>query len=290
MLTAAAAIDSGTITPETTFPDRRRRRWTVRGVRLTIREHDLGASHAGPSSLSAALQVSSNIYFAHVGLEVGADRFMDYALRFGFCSGLRIGSQERGIPVDASYVTGRADGGGCTPFIDSVELASAAFGQARTAVTPLQMALLAATVANDGTVPDPFVVRALAPSASPPPARPRRDRGVPRRKRHRAMSSQTADSSAGCGCRARPLCRLYPVQGTSPLYAERVHSGQAGTAERGPCWPALVFSASHHPECRTDIAIAVIIEGGGTDRSRGAVGGRGDGPVALWRAAPDSRP
>ena len=49
--------------------------------------------------LSPALQVSSNIYFAHVGLELGAERFLDYARRFGFCRPLRVGPRRAGLPV-----------------------------------------------------------------------------------------------------------------------------------------------------------------------------------------------
>ncbi len=102
VLTAAAALDAGAITPETTFPDQPQQEvdgFVVSG--FTIREHDLGTLEPELWPFSEALQVSSNIYFAHVGLEVGASRYLDYARRFGFCSRLRIGSDERGLPVDA---------------------------------------------------------------------------------------------------------------------------------------------------------------------------------------------
>ena len=168
ILTAAAALDSGAITPETTFEDQPSEEvdgFVVSG--FTIREHDLGNVAPALWDLSPAMQVSSNIYFAHVGLELGADRYMDYAHRFGFCAGLRIGTDARGLPVDPSYVSARADDG-CAPFRDDVELASAAFGQAAVSVTPLQMALLAATIANDGIVPQPYLVRDLRSHAATP--------------------------------------------------------------------------------------------------------------------------
>jgi len=59
--------------------------------------------------------------------------------------------------VSASAVTAVADAG-CEDFVDDAELASAAFGQARVTATPLQMALVAATVANGGTMLEPYVV------------------------------------------------------------------------------------------------------------------------------------
>ena len=92
IFTAAAALDAGAITPQTTFPDQPRQEtegFVVDGFRVP--EHDLSPVQPALWALSEALQVSSNIFFAHVGLELGAEAFLDYARRFGFCSGLAIG-------------------------------------------------------------------------------------------------------------------------------------------------------------------------------------------------------
>ena len=61
------------------------------------------------------------------------------------------------LPTAVSQVK---DGDGSAPggFADDVELANAAYGQAETFVTPLQMALVAATVANDGVLMKPHLV------------------------------------------------------------------------------------------------------------------------------------
>ncbi len=78
VLTAAAALDAGAITPETTFPDQPQQEsdgFVVDG--FTIREHDLTPVKPALWALSPALQVSSNIFFAHVGLELGAERYLD---------------------------------------------------------------------------------------------------------------------------------------------------------------------------------------------------------------------
>ncbi len=132
VLTAAAALDAGVISAETTFEDQPRQEsegFVVEG--FTIREHDLGGIQPGLWPLSEALQVSSNIYFAHVGLELGADRLLEAGRRFGFCAPMEIGPPDRPLGVGASYVTARAEGD-CAPFGDDVELASAAFGQGST--------------------------------------------------------------------------------------------------------------------------------------------------------------
>ena len=75
VFTGSSGLDAGVITPSTTFPDQPAQEidgFPVDG--FPIREHDLGGIRPDLWALSEALQVSSNIYFAHVGLELGADR------------------------------------------------------------------------------------------------------------------------------------------------------------------------------------------------------------------------
>ncbi|MBW3612717.1 MAG: hypothetical protein KY392_02520, partial [Chloroflexi bacterium] len=148
VFTAAAALDAGVITPSTTYEDQPRQEregFVVDG--FTIREHDLGGIEPGLWPLSESLQVSSNIYFAHVGLDLGPEAFLEYARRFGFCEPIEIGPPGRSLTVNESYVTQPVDGD-CGPFEGDVELASASFGQGRVQATPVQMALVAAAVAG----------------------------------------------------------------------------------------------------------------------------------------------
>ena len=283
VLTAVAALDAGAITPQTTFPDQPRQEvdgFVVDG--FTIREHDLGAVKPALWMLSPALQVSSNIFFSHVGLELGPDRFLDYARRFGFCSGIRIGTGPRALPVDPSYVSARA-AAGCAPFVDRVELANAAFGQARVSVTPLQMALLVAAIANDGVVPHPFAVRdlrshAVAPQDGPTAAVLEAYGGG---SGDRAVSSQAAEQlrSAMIDAVDGPIGRLYAGAGAVSRYgvAGVLTAGKTGTAERGPglkphSW--FIGFAPAQEGALPSIAIAVIIEGGGTGSGHAApIGG-----------------
>ena len=283
VLTAAAALDAGAITPETTFPDQPAEEvdgFVVSG--FTIREHDLGNVAPALWALSPALQVSSNIYFAHVGLELGADRYLDYARRFGFCEGLRVGTDGRGLPVDPSYVSAPV-AGGCAPFGDDVELASAAFGQAAVSVTPLQMALMAATIANNGAVPQPFVVRDVRSHAAAPDAGPTDSvlesydggRGDP------VISSQVAQQvrQAMIDAVSGPIGRLYAGAGDVTRFgiAGVQTAGKTGTAERGPglkphSW--FIGFAPAQSGALPTIAIAVLVEGGGSGSGHAApIGG-----------------
>src|SRR5690606_14010722 len=93
----------------------------------------------------------SNIYFAHAALEIGAERMIEWAERLGI--GARLPFD---LATSASQVTrGRGPDGS---FVDKVELASAAFGQGEVLVTPLQMALVAAMIGNDGVMMKPKLV------------------------------------------------------------------------------------------------------------------------------------
>jgi peptidoglycan glycosyltransferase len=272
IVTTSAALDSGAITPQTTFPDQPRQE--TEGFLLdgfTIHEHGLGSVKPALWSLSPALQVSSNIFFAHVGLAVGPDRYLDYAQRFGFCRQLAIGDDDRTLPVDASYVSAKTPDG-CAPFADRVELANAAYGQAAVAVTPMQMALVAATIANGGVEPLPYLVRDLRSHAPAPVGGPT------------AVVLQTYGSGGGrpvvspsVAAEVRAVMidavqgsigRIYAGRGAVTLYGVSGVStaGKTGTAERGPNLPPHSWFIGFAPAqqgATPAIAVAVIVEGSG---------------------------
>jgi peptidoglycan glycosyltransferase len=290
IVTASAALDSGAITPSTTFPDQPTEETTGFKVSgFTIREHDLGGLQPALWPLSEAIQVSSNIFFAHVGLEVGAERYLDYAKRFGFCAPLQIGSGSRTLSASASYVTKRTSDGGCSPFQDKVELASAAFGQAQVNVTPLQMALVAATVADDGLMPDLYVVREIRAHADDPSKGPKGAliESTSPSPGHRVISSQAASEvrQAMVDAVQGPLGRLYAGSGAVSLYGVGGVStaGKTGTAQRsGNLAPHSWFMgfAPAQGGATPAIAVAVIVEGGGAGSGKAApIGGQ---VMAEW--------
>jgi len=283
VLTSAAALDSGAITPQTTFPDQPEQEtegFVVDGFR--VHEHDLGSVPPALWPLSQALQVSSNIFFAHVGLEVGANRYLEYARRLGFCDPLAVGDSGRSLPVAASYVTAAVNAD-CAPFSDRAELAQASFGQGRVSVTPVQMALLAASVANGGRVPAPYVVRDVRPHAADPAAGPA-DR-VLETYGHvggdRFVSSEAAAAvrSAMVDAVEGKLGRLYAGAGAVSNYGISgvETAGKTGTAELGPGQPPHSWFIGFAPAqegATPAIAIAVIVEGGGSGSGRAApIGG-----------------
>lgn len=111
-------------------------------------------------SLTAALRDSCNTGFAQLGVELGAETLSGTARDFGFGDGdLAVGQLgEGGIPVATSETgeLGRGDGRD-----DPATVALSAIGQASVRITPLQGAMLAATVANDGAQMQPYLVEEL---------------------------------------------------------------------------------------------------------------------------------
>jgi penicillin-binding protein A len=287
VLTAAAALDAGAITPETTFPDQpqqERDGFVVEG--FTIREHDLGGIEPALWPLSQALQVSSNIFFAHAGLELGADAFVEYARRFGFCEPMRIGPSDRALSVGTSFVTGAVDGD-CGPFGDDVELASASFGQGRTAVTPVQMALVAAAIAGDGVMPHPFVVRDVRAHAEGDAPSDEVLDTLGSGGGTRVVSSEAAAATRAAMVNAvnGELGRLYAGQGDITLYgiSNARSAGKTGTAQLGGeqaphSW--FIGFAPAQDGATPEIAVAVIVESGSSSPGRAApIAGR---VMAEW--------
>ena len=280
VFTAAAALDAGVITPETTFADQPREErdgFVVDG--FAVREHDLGGIEPALWSLSPALQVSSNIFFAHVGLELGAEGFLDYARRFGFCAPIQIGPPGRALSVGTSFVTAEADGD-CGPFRDNVELASASFGQGRTAVTPVQMAMVAAAIAGDGVAPRPFVVRDVRSHAdgSSPAEEVLETFGSGGGTRMVGSAAARATRAAMVDAVNGELGRLYAGQADVTLYGigDARSAGKTGTAELGGeqaphSW--FIGFAPGEAEATPKIAIAVVVESGGS-------GSAGAAPIA----------
>jgi peptidoglycan glycosyltransferase len=155
IVTAVAGIGSGELTPGTTFasqPEEYQSGFLVQGFRVRDARRPFQTDH--PLDFYEATEVSSNIYYAHAGLETGASNMLAWAAKLGFGAPIPFD-----LPTSSSQVTG--GGGPLDGFTDQVELANAAYGQGETLVTPLQMALVASTIANNGVEMRPRLVDEL---------------------------------------------------------------------------------------------------------------------------------
>jgi cell division protein FtsI/penicillin-binding protein 2 len=145
VITMAAAIDSGVVTPDTTFVDTGA---IVVGAR-TIRNFDL--SFHGQQTMTQVLQRSLNTGSAWVSQQLGADLFYWYVSQFGF-----------GKSTNSGF-SGEADGIVKAPgnlFWSPVDLATNSFGQG-ISVTPLQLVRALAAIANGGDLVRPRIVSSI---------------------------------------------------------------------------------------------------------------------------------
>jgi penicillin-binding protein A len=198
--------------------------------------------------LVGATEVSCNLWYALTGLAVGGDGLVDYAARLGFGAPLPFD-----LPTAVSQVT-NASGDGPGGFLDDVELANAAYGQAETFVTPLQMALVAATVANDGVLMRPRLVTATTGKGGTREHGPQTIRRVIDAVHARAINE--AMVAAVEGDLGRRFTTGAKIRGVTT-------AGKSGTAELGGSGEPHSWFIGFAPAEAPRIAIAIIVEQAG---------------------------
>lgn len=150
---AAAALESGQYQADTMIPAGAS--YTLPGTRTNLTNATAsGAGANGQISLSDALTWSSNTAFAQLGVALGDDAIAEQATKLGFGSTITVddasGSQSsHKMTATASRFP--------TSITDD-KLALASIGQGDTLVTPLQNAMVAAAIANDGKLMQPTLV------------------------------------------------------------------------------------------------------------------------------------
>ena len=154
VVTAAAALDSGAATPDTTFDGSSPQ--TFSGVPLS----NAGGEQFGTIDMRTALTHSVNTYFAQLGESVGAETLLDYMHRFGFGK-----DPEVQLPDDqmaASGILTPSGKSGYKQVDEGFDLARVAIGQGgqegQVLSTVTQMAEVAATVANGGKLMKPTLI------------------------------------------------------------------------------------------------------------------------------------
>ena len=151
VVTAAAALESGKATPTTTYQDTGT--YVVYGGRVTNYHGEI----FGANTLTQALTFSINTTFAKLGDQLGKAGLVDSMKRFGFW---RVPPLE--LPGGQVRASGRYHGGTLldpSAPMDPLQVAWAAVGQEQVLATPLQMAIVAAAVANGGRAMKPYVVQ-----------------------------------------------------------------------------------------------------------------------------------
>ncbi len=142
ILTMAAALDTGTVTPQTTYVDT----GAIQVGGITIRNWNRDSW--GQQDMTGCLQHSLNVCMAWISTQMGPQAFYGYMDRFGL--GRRTGVDLAGEAVGRLKTPGDSDW-------YNVDLGTNAFGQGVT-VTPLQMLMAASAFANDGKMVTPHLL------------------------------------------------------------------------------------------------------------------------------------
>ena len=253
VVTAAAALESGKFTEESQIPGPATLDLPQTTVKLPNDDH----RPCGPgnkTSLKHALVVSCNTAFGWLGMELGADALRSQAAKFGFGDKLE-------IPMSVTPSTVPAE-------LNEPQTAQSAIGQYDVRVTPLQVAMVSAAVANNGVVMQPHLVRRVLSSDlevidQPDPV-----------QLSQAISPDTAAAltrmmegvvSSGTGTAAR-------IPGVEV-------AGKTGTAQHGEGLAPHAWFTSFAPAQGAKVAVAVVVEDGGKLGNE-AFGGKVAAPIA----------
>ncbi|MDX2783964.1 penicillin-binding transpeptidase domain-containing protein, partial [Streptomyces caniscabiei] len=251
VVTAAAALDSGVV-EDLDAPTRSPDPYTLPGTTTSLSNEVEGCENA---SLRYAFEWSCNTVFAKLGVDVGLDAMTDTARAFGF--------NDVGLRIPFSVAPSSFD-----TEMDRAQLALSSIGQYDTRATPLQMALVAAAVADGGSVRPPYLVERVTTASG------RTVAGSGTHTPRRAMDPTTAR-------RLRDLMRGVVENGTGANAALRhaTVGGKTGTAQHGLGNSGTPFAwfvgwAQSDGAMEPEVAVAVVVED--AEAVRGDISGGGD--------------
>ncbi len=267
MISALAGLEAGVINELTTFH--------CDGV------YELGASKFrcwsknghGAVNLKKSLKESCDVYYYHVGEKLGIDRLAEMCRRFGLGEAMGVGlaGEKKGLVPTSEWKLkrfGKRWYAGDTP--------SAVIGQGYVLMTPIQMASMVATVANEGTVYRPHLVKQLVDSEGKvlktfsPEVITRVAASTANFKRVKQGLYAVVNEPGGTGAAAR----LYDVKvagktGTSQV----VKLGEDRKRKLPYEFQDHALFTAFAPYDKPEIAVAVVIEHGGS-------GGKAAAPLA----------
>ena len=252
VVTVADALDSGVVTPQSTFTDSGG--FTVGNFTVHNDEEEV----TGTQDLAGAFALSSNVDFAQIALKIGVDRWFEYADKWGLGQ-----SVDFDLPVARDRIPAKQN-------VYAGILAQLGFGQASLLVTPMRMALVAATIAHDGTTPRPYLVRRVASSDTAIATRPETiAQPISPDTAHEVRDFMIQVVKRGTGTAAR-------LEGVTV-------AGKTGTATnphgRSHAW-FIAFAPAEAPR----VAVAVVIENVGYGGTYAAPIARNVLRVALARS------
>jgi peptidoglycan glycosyltransferase len=236
VVTATAALDSGEFTPNSTLSGASP--IEIEGIPLS----NSGGEQFGTIDMTTALTNSVNTWWAQAGEKLGNDTMFKYMDRFGFDQKPKLD-----LPAFQLAASGVYEGNRLLDASDAIDIGRVAIGQERLRVTPLQMAEVAAAVANKGELMEPRLwSKVIDPDG--------RETKLDPSRQSRVMSEDTASE-------LNTMMQSVVSEGTGTAAAVSGIdvAGKTGTAEISPgvndAW-FIGFAPASDPK----IAIACIVE------------------------------
>jgi penicillin-binding protein A len=248
LVTAAAALQNGKIDnvdQKTTSPDP----YTLPNTRTKLVNE--GTIPCENATLRNALKFSCNTVFGKLGADVGLKNMTDEAEQFGF-------NKQQFVPV-------RADASNFDTKMSPDQVALSSIGQFDTAATPLQMAMVASAIANNGVLMKPYEVdKLVAPNlstiAQTSPSKLSTPLSPQNAQKLQSMMETVVDSGTGTPAR---------ISGVKV-------GGKTGTAQNGvdnKGTPYAWFVSYAMTDQGSPVAVAVVVEDASANREDISGGG-----------------
>jgi penicillin-binding protein A len=266
VVTATAALTSGLYTADSTFDDTGSYETPGGEIR------NFGGRTFGNHTFTTALTNSINTTFARIGDNLGPATLGGTMTAYGFGTRPPID-----LPDDEVSASGRRDGNELLPNDQPDEdTARIAIGQERLTVTPLQMAMVASTVAHGGTLMAPRLMSRIED---------RGGREVQRAEPQDLEQVMAADDAAELTAMMENVVREGTGTAAALSTAGVTVAGKTGTAETSDATRNQAWFIGFAPSIDPVVAVAVVIE----DTS--STGGTAAAPVAaaVMRAAIEAR-
>ncbi len=253
LVTAAAALESGEYTPDSELPGPAALD-LPQSTAVLPNYDDRPCGPDNTTTLAEALRISCNSAFGQLGIDLGGEALREQAARFGY-------DQELTIPLTVTPST-------VPEGLNAPQSAQAAVGQFDVRVTPLQVAMTSAAIANNGVLMRPQLVRTI--------------RGPDLQVVEQVEAEVLAEPVEPATAEALTAMMVEVVStgtGTAAQIADVAVAGKTGTAQTGNDSAPHAWFTSFAPADDPQVAVAVVVENGGSAGSETS-GGRVAAPIA----------
>ena len=251
VVTAAAALENGvTMNQELPSPPV----LDVPQTSANIRNFGGASCGDGSLNLTEALVISCNTTFAGLGIELGSQKLADEAEKFGFNK-----PSPYQLPASTSVIP---------PRQDVPATAQSAIGQRDVRVSPLQMATVAATIANGGRRMGPFVAQEVVS-----------DKGSVVKRFEGEDFGQVIPEQVAGDLKDMMLQVVERGTGQDARIPGLQVAGKTGTAQHARNKPPHAWFIGFTSSGDRSIAVAVVVENGG-NLGNEATGGHVAAPIA----------